>query len=135
MQYAIIRTGGKQYKVKVDDVIEIDRLNSLSDIIIFNEVLLVSMDGKVIIGKPFISDMKVSAKVLADFKGEKIRVAKFKAKARYRRVIGFRPSLTRIQINSIGDSNLYLDKKEEINVDTIIKKTSIKKSILKKAIK
>lgn len=52
MQYAIIRTGGKQYKVKVDDVIEIDRLNSLSDIIIFNEVLLVSMDGKVIIGKP-----------------------------------------------------------------------------------
>lgn len=57
--------------------------------------------------------MKVSAKVLADFKGEKIRVAKFKAKARYRRVIGFRPSLTRIQINSIGDSNLYLDKKKK----------------------
>lgn len=102
MEYAVIRAGGKQYRVKTGDVLEVDKLPVEKDAsVTFDEVLLFVSDGRIKIGTPVVSDVKVKAKVLEQKKGEKIRVAKFKSKVRYRRVMGFRPLLTRIQIEKI----------------------------------
>lgn len=103
MKYAVIKSGGKQYRVCEGDIIEVDRLSTIDKKnIIFSEVLLLVNDGQIKIGTPFTSDVKVMGKILDHLKGKKIRVAKFKAKARYRRVAGFRPSLTRVQIEKIS---------------------------------
>ena len=102
MEYAIVKTGGKQYKVSAGSIIDVDRINSQKDEeIILDNVLLWVSQGKVEIGKPNLLNVKVKTKVIDNIKGDKIRVAKFKAKARYRRVMGFRPHITRLEIKSI----------------------------------
>lgn len=102
MQYAVIKTGGKQYKVYEGETIEIDRLALDKDgQVSFSQVLLWVNEGQIKIGTPFLPDMKVTGKIIDHVKGKKIRVSKFKAKAKYRRVIGFRPFLTRVQIAKI----------------------------------
>ena len=112
MKYAVIKTGGKQYKVSEGDTIEIDKLALEKDgKVVFDEVLLISEDEKVKIGKPFLSD-KVEGKILEHFKGDKLRVAKYKAKVRYRKVTGFRASLTKVKIEKIGTSKEEKPKKE-----------------------
>jgi large subunit ribosomal protein L21 len=90
MKYAVIKTGGKQYRVSEGDVIEVDRLPQEKGNIAFEEVLLLVNDSNVKVGKPFISGEKVEASIVEHLKGEKLRVSKFKAKARYRRTTGFR---------------------------------------------
>ena len=103
MKYAVIKTGGKQYKVSEGDVIDIDRLNIEKDgKVLFDEVLLIVSDSGIKIGKPTIAGEKVEAKVVDNIKGDKIKVSKFKSKVRYRRVTGFRASLSRVQIDKIG---------------------------------
>ncbi|MBI2036684.1 50S ribosomal protein L21 [Candidatus Microgenomates bacterium] len=104
MNYAVIRTGGKQYKVSVGDVVEIDKLPVEKDKeIVFDEVLLLAWDGQIKIGTPTLTGITAKAKVLEQKKGEKVRVAKFKSKVRYRRVMGFRPLLTKIKIEKIEE--------------------------------
>ncbi len=102
MNYAVIKTGGKQYKVSEGDVIEIERLNSeKDDKVIFDKVLLLVSDDKIKIGKPFIEGEKVEGKLLENLKGDKIRVSKFKAKVRYRKTIGFRASVSKVRIEKL----------------------------------
>lgn len=101
MQYAVIKSGGKQYKVNVGDTIELDKISEDTKNIIFDEVLLISWDGKVTLGKPTITNAKVEATLVEQKKGDKIRVAKFKAKSRYRKVIGFRAHLSVVKIDKI----------------------------------
>jgi large subunit ribosomal protein L21 len=101
MKYAVIKTGGKQYKVSEGDVIEVDKLDVKEGPLNFEEVLLVVSDGNVQVGKPMLSGTKVSATLLEQKKGEKIRVAKFKSKVRYRRVTGFRALLSKVRIEKI----------------------------------
>lgn len=102
MEYAVIKTGGKQYKVSKGSVLDVDRLPfEKNKEILIPHVLLFVSDAKVKVGKPILSDVKVKARILDIFKGEKIRVGKFKAKARHRRVMGFRPSLSRLSIKDV----------------------------------
>src|SRR4030043_1123067 len=102
MEYVVIQSGGKQYRVKEGDIIEVDRMKVEKDKkIVIDNVLLWVRDDKVRIGKPKLSDVKVKVIVLEQKRGEKIRVGKFKAKARYRRVMGFRSMLTKLQIEKI----------------------------------
>src|SRR3989344_8024753 len=102
MQYAIVRSGGKQYKVFKGDIIDVDKLNvEVGKETKLDDILLLVSDDKVNVGTPSVKDVSVKAKVLNQIKGEKVRVAKFKAKVRYRRVTGFRPQLTRLQIEEI----------------------------------
>ncbi len=112
MKYAVIKTGGKQYKVSEGDVIEVDRLNVKEGPLNFEEVLLLVSDENVEIGKPFISNAKVSAKLLEQKKGEKIRVAKFKSKVRYRRVTGFRAQLSKVVIEKIESAKIKAPAKK-----------------------
>lgn len=120
MEYAVIATGGKQYKVSVGDIIEIDRLsNKKGENVDFNDVLLVVSNGDVKVGKPNVDGTKVSATVLEVKRGEKIRVAKFKAKSKYRRSKGFRAELSQIKIEKINTTG----KKEVGKKPAEVKKT------------
>ncbi len=103
MQYAVIKTGGKQYKVSEGSEIEVDKIDGeLGTEIKFDNVLLVA-DGDVFqVGQPQVEGVHVQAKVMEHKKGKKIRVAKFKAKARYRKVTGHRQHLTKLQITKIS---------------------------------
>lgn len=101
MKYAVIKTGGKQYKVKEGDVIEVDRLSEKGQKVVFDNLLLVVTDGAVKIGKPKILKGKVEAQLIENIRGEKIRVSKFKAKVRYRKTTGFRANLSKVKITKI----------------------------------
>jgi large subunit ribosomal protein L21 len=102
MKYAVIKTGGKQYKVSEGDIIEIDRILGENGKISFEEVLLLVNDGNVKVGKPFLTGEKVEGKILEDLRGKKVKVSRFKSKVRYRRTTGFRAALTKVQIEKIG---------------------------------
>ena len=96
--FAIIRTGGKQYRVQKDDKIEIEKLDvKEGDKVDFDEVLFV--DGK--IGEPTVKGAKVAAKVVAQKRGPKITIFKKKRRQNYRRKKGHRQPLTLVQITDI----------------------------------
>lgn len=104
MKYAVVKTGGKQYKISEGDIVEVERLAlDGKKEVVFDDVLLYTADGVVKVGTPLLSNVEVKATVLGDVRGKKIRVAKYKAKVRYRRVTGHRQSLTRVQISSISE--------------------------------
>jgi len=103
MEYVVFETGGKQYKVEKRQVIEVENLPvAKNGSISFDKVLLYVSDSGVKIGKPYIINLKVKAKILENIKGKKIKVARFKAKSRHRRVIGYRPFISRIQIEGVA---------------------------------
>lgn len=101
MEYAIIETGGKQYKVQPGNILNVERLEEGSDVT-FDKILLYVNGEEIEVGKPYVSGLSVKAKKVADVKGEKIHVVKFKAKAKYRRAAGHRQSLSQVEILSIG---------------------------------
>ncbi len=102
MQYAVIKTGGKQYRVSEGDTILVDRLPQEKGKVSFDEVLLLVNDSNVKVGKPFVSGETVEGNIVEHLKGDKVRVSKYKAKVRFRRTTGFRASLTKVQIEKIG---------------------------------
>lgn len=106
MKYAVIKLAGKQYKVKPGDVIETERLDfKPKDKFTIEDILLTVSDTNTNVGTPKVKGAKVKATVLDNIRGEKIRVSKFKAKVRYRRAIGHRQSLSKVQIDDIAISN------------------------------
>lgn len=100
--FAIVAISGKQYEVTAGQIIEVDRLDGeVGAELEFGDVLLLE-DGKTSkIGTPFVSGVKVKAKIIDNFKGEKIEVSRYKSKVRHRRHIGFRPLLTKLEIVTI----------------------------------
>lgn len=102
MDYAVIEAGGKQYKINKGSVLDVSNLGlNKDDSVTFDKVLLYVSEETVKIGKPYLSGITVTGKVLDTFKGKKIRVSKFKAKSRYRKVYGHRDFLTKVQIENI----------------------------------
>ena len=101
MKYAVIKSGGKQYRVSEGDVIEVDSLKQEPGKISFDQILLFVDERGVKIGKPTV-DEKVKATLVENKKGDKLRVSKFKSKVRYRKTIGFRASLSLVKIDKIG---------------------------------
>lgn len=100
--YAVIATGGKQYRVSEGDVIFVEKLaGEVDDSLVFTEVLTVVQDGDVKIGAPFIEGAKVTGKVLKQDKNKKIIVYKYKSKANYRRKQGHRQPYTKVTIEKI----------------------------------
>jgi len=101
MKMAVIKTGGKQYLVKEKEEIFVDRLSYKKGESFALETLLIFDNKKIIeLGKPT-TKIKVKAEVVENLKADKIRVAKFKAKVRYRNVRGYRHQLTKIKIIKI----------------------------------
>lgn len=100
--YAIIETGGKQYKVQPGDVIAVERLDAeVGETVNFDRVLMVEQDGQYKIGQPLLDNAKVVAKVMAHGKSKKIIVFKYKAKKNYRKKQGHRQPYTRLVVESI----------------------------------
>lgn len=124
MKYAVIASGGKQYKVSEGTVVDLEKLKVADgEQVTFDNVLLFVEDGIVTVGQPHVPGVAVTAKVLGQFKARKIRVAKFKAKARYRKVYGHRQQLTKVQIETIGKKSA---KKAEAKPEKETKSTSKK---------
>ncbi len=98
-KFAVVKTGGKQYVVKENDELVVDRLDQKEKDLIELPALAFfdNESGTVELGTPE-TNKKVKAQVLGQLKGDKIRVAKFKAKVRYRKVKGFRAQLTKLKI-------------------------------------
>jgi large subunit ribosomal protein L21 len=124
MKYAIVKSGGKQYKAVPGETIQVDKLPiDPGKKVVLNEVLFIA-DGvkKVTIGTPLIKGAKVETTVADQIKGPKIRVFKYKPKVRYRRRQGHRQKYTLLQVDKIIRSSSTKSSK------TSSKKTSSKKA-------
>ena len=100
--YAIIATGGKQYRVSEGDVLFIEKIDAEVGSTVSFDVLLVEDNGDVKVGTPVVEGVKVEGKVEAQTRGEKIIVFKYKAKKNYRRKQGHRQPYTKVEITKIG---------------------------------
>lgn len=102
MKFAVVRTGGKQYLVRESDELYVDRLPGEVDSALELEKLAEGDDEKhtITLGKPVLKD-SVKATIVENIKGDKLRVARFKAKVRSRKVTGFRQFLTKVKIVSL----------------------------------
>lgn len=102
MKYAVIVSGGKQYKITEGETIDVERITPhVKGAYTFDTVLLYRSDDTLLLGKPNLTGIAVKATVIGDIKGKKIRVATFKSKVRERKVHGHRQYLTRIRVDSI----------------------------------
>lgn len=100
--YAVIQTGGKQYRVSEGDVLNVEKLDvEAGQEVVFDKVLTVVNDGEVTVGKPVVDGAKVTAKVVEHGKGEKIFVFKYRAKVNYRKRQGHRQPYTQVEIKTI----------------------------------
>jgi large subunit ribosomal protein L21 len=100
--YAVIQTGGKQYKVEPGQELNVERLDGkVGDEVCFDKVLLVSKEGKVNVGRPVLEDARVVAKVTRQARGPKIIVFKYKRRKGYRKKKGHRQDFTAVKIVEI----------------------------------
>ena len=103
--YAVVETGGKQYRVAVGDKLMVEKLDVEEGANIeLDRVLMVCNDGDVEVGTPVLDGTAVAAKVLKQGRGEKIKVFKFKRRKKYRKTQGHRQAFTQLEILSIGGS-------------------------------
>ena len=128
--YAVIKTGGKQYKVSKDDVISVEKLSDdAGKKIKLNEVLIISDKGKPIVGDPLIKGASVEAEIMDHSRAAKITVFKKKRRHNYRRKQGHKQNITNLKILSINTS-----QGKTKTADTEEKKTAAKKAAPKKIV-
>ncbi len=102
MVYAIVETGGKQYRVTEGDICRVEKLDAGEGAeVFFDRVLAVGGNGGVEVGNPYLEGARVSARILSHGKGKKIIVYKYKAKKNYRRKMGHRQLFTQVVIQKI----------------------------------
>ena len=120
--YAVIQTGGKQYRVQPGDVIDVEKLEEeVGARLALSDVLLVGEDDAVSVGTPTVDGATVTAEVADQFRGPKIIVYKYKAKTRYRRKNGHRQSYTRLRIRHILTGGA--EEPEEVVVEPVAEET------------
>ncbi len=100
--YAVIETGGHQFRVKQGDVLNVEKLDAnVGDTVTLDKVLMVETEGSVKVGTPVVAGAKAVLKVLEHGKGEKIIVFKYKSKKNYRRKQGHRQPYTKVVVEAI----------------------------------
>lgn len=139
--YAVIEACGKQYKVEEKDVVFFEKLDAEEGKkVTFDKVILVSDDGKVQVGNPYVKGVKVEGKVVAHGKGKKIIVFKMKAKKNERKKQGHRQPYTKVEITSIKTATAKTTAAKEETAEakpaakkstTTAKKTTAKKEEVK----
>ena len=116
--YAIIESCGRQYKVTEGDVVFFEKLDAEEGKkVIFDKVIMVSDDGKVQVGNPYVKGVKVEGKVVSHGKGKKIIVFKMKAKKNERTKQGHRQPYTKVEITSIKTAAKKAEVKKEVAED------------------
>ncbi len=134
--YAVIEACGKQYKVEEKDVVFFEKLDAEEGKkVTFDKVILVSDNGKVQVGNPYVKGVKVEGKVVSHGKGKKIIVFKMKAKKNERKKQGHRQPYTKVEITSIKTSatKAAADKEEKVEEKPVAKKTTTKTTSTKTA--
>lgn len=103
MAYAIIQTGGKQYRVAEGDILDVEKLAlEAGQSTTFTDILMIADGDKVSIGAPFVDQASVQAEVVEQWKGEKVIAFKFRRRKGYHRTVGHRRQLTKLKITSIA---------------------------------
>ncbi len=126
--YAVIKTGGKQYKVSKDDIISVEKLSEDSGKKVkLNEVLVISDKGKPIIGDPLIKGASVEAEILEQTRSKKITIFKKKRRQNYRRKQGHKQLITNLKILSINSTGTKSTKSEKTKTEDTKKKTTTTK--------
>ncbi len=101
--YAVVRTGGKQYRVTAGDIFEVEKLDgNVGDTLTLDDVLLVSSDDDVSVGQPIVEGARVMARITGQYRGKKILVFRYRAKKRIRVRRGHRQYLTRLEVESVS---------------------------------
>ena len=125
--YAIIESCGKQYKVSEGDVVFFEKLDAEEGKkVTFDKVILVSEEGKVQVGAPYVKGVKVEGKVVSHGKGKKIIVFKMKAKKNYRRKQGHRQPYTKVEITTIKTATKKAETAKKAETKTAAAKTTKK---------
>ena len=102
--YAVISTGGKQYRVSKGDTIQIEKLDkNEGDKVQFDKILLISNNGKVTIWKPFLENIKIEGIVKSQGRDKKINIIKFNRRKHYKKQAGHRQSFTQVEITNIAE--------------------------------
>lgn len=100
--WSVVKIGSKQYKVTEGDIIQVQRLQSASGSkVVFDKVMLLSRDGKLDVGKPYLGNVKIEAEVLGEKKSDKTIIFKYKRRKAYQRKRGHRQILTSLKILKI----------------------------------
>ena len=132
--YAVIKTGGKQYKVSKDDIISVEKLSEdTGKKIKLNEVLIISDKGKPIVGDPLIKGASVEAEIMDHSRAAKITVFKKKRRHNYRRKKGHKQNITNLKILNINASHCKTKSSDTEEKKTTTKKAAPKKAAPKKA--
>jgi large subunit ribosomal protein L21 len=100
--YAVIQTGGKQYRVQQGDVIYVEKLAAAQDSLVNFDVLLLGKDDGLVVGTPLVESAKVTGKVLGDVKSAKVIFYKFRSKKNSRRKQGHRQPYTKVEVTQVG---------------------------------
>ena len=112
--YAIIKSGGKQYRVKKGEKLKLEKLDTeIGKKIVFDEVLSVGEGADLKIGTPYLKDAKVEAKVIDEGKSKKIEVIKFKRRKNYKRNFGHRQHYSLVEITNISFKKAAAKKKDK----------------------
>ena len=123
--YAIVKTGGKQYKVAEGDVLFVEKLEAnAGDVVTLNEVLACTKDGELVVGAPTVEGASVQAKVVEQGKAKKVIVFKYKAKKDYRKKQGHRQPYTMVKIESLTGEVKAAPVVEEVKEVKAAKKVS-----------
>ncbi len=102
MDFAVIKTGGKQYLVKEGESLVVELLSKNAGDKVEFEAMLVAAGDDIKVGKPIVKGAKVSASVIEEGKGDKVRVVKYHRKARYKKTYGHRQPYTKLKIEKIA---------------------------------
>ena len=121
--FAVIKTGGKQYRVQEGDVLDVEKLNMDKDQkVTLDKVLLIEDEGKTLIGTPFVENALVRAEIIENFKDKKVIIFKKKRRKQYRRTRGHRQELTRIKIEAIVHGEKAVPRKQRVVSEAKAKK-------------
>ena len=125
--YAVIKTGGKQYRVKEGDLLEIEKLGAeKGQKINFDQVFLIEDEGRVLVGTPVVENAVVRAEVVENYKGDKVLIFKKKRRKQYRRTKGHRQELTKVRIEKIHP-DAKLVPEDELRVEALPVRTAAPK--------
>jgi large subunit ribosomal protein L21 len=133
--YAVIKTGGKQYKVAAGDYLKVEKLDGdVGSKLVIDKILMVADGDNVTIGSPLVAGAKVNATVLSHGKGDKVMIFKFHRRKHYRKTQGHRQSYTEIQIDDInGKGAAKAEAKPAAAKAAVAKKPAAKKAAATKA--
>lgn len=99
--YAVVEIAGKQYTVEKDALVNVDRLEGAQADMTFDKVIVFADGDKVLVGQPYVTNVKVKAQVVTEVKGKKVRGIKFKRRKNYQRTLGHRAQYTQLKINDL----------------------------------